>query len=133
MTAELEKRGKHEVANTAAEQVRESGRAYVPDVDVYVSEDELVLVADMPGVEKGNVTLEVTESDTLVIQGKCTMCDDERRALVRQYNIGDYYRSFQVGDEFDRERIDVKLANGVLEVRVPKREEAKPRRIQISA
>lgn len=133
MTSELEKRGKQAVANTAAEQVRESGRAYVPDVDVYVSEEELAFFVDLPGVEKGKVTLEVTENDTLVIKGACPACDDNRRAIVRQYNSGDYYRSFQIGEQFDREKIDVKLANGLLEVRIPKKEEAKPKRIQISA
>ncbi len=133
MAAELEKRGKQQVVNTAAEQVRESGRAYAPDVDVYVSEDELALFVDLPGVEKGRVTLEVTENDALVIKGACATCGDERKAIVRQYTIGDYYRSFQIGGEFDREKIDVKLNNGLLEVHIPKKEESRPRRIAISA
>jgi HSP20 family protein len=133
MSGELEKRNKQEVASTAAEQVQESGAAFIPDVDIYASDEALLFAIDMPGVEKGKVNIEVTEEDTLVIRGACPQCEPPKGAVLRQYNIGDYYRAFRIGRDYDRDKIEAKLENGLLTVRIPKREEAKPRRIQVSA
>jgi len=53
--------------------------------------------------------------------------------VLRQFNIGNYYRAFQLSDEYDKEKITAKLENGLLQVTVPKREEVKPRKIEIKA
>jgi len=132
MTNELEKKEKQEVGSTAAEQLQHSGPAYRPDVDIYVSDDAAVFIADMPGVGKGDVSIEVDETDSLVIRG--TTCGKEPdNAVIRQYHVGNYYRAFQLSDEYDKEKISAKIENGLLEVSVPKKEEAKPKRITITA
>jgi len=132
MTTELEKKEKQEVGSTAAEQLQHSGPAYRPDVDIYVSDDAALFIADMPGVAKGNVAIEVDETDSLIIRGT-TGVKEPAGAVVRQYHIGNYYRAFQLSDEYDKEKISAKLENGLLEITIPKREEAKPKRIAINA
>jgi HSP20 family protein len=133
MATELEKRGKQEVSSTAAERVEQAGAAYIPDIDIYASDEGVLFAVDMPGVEKGKVNIEVTEDDTLVIRGTCAQCEPERRPLVQQYNVGDYYRAFQIGKDYNKDKVEAALENGLLVVRIPKREEAKPRRIQVTA
>ncbi|MBN1576670.1 MAG: Hsp20/alpha crystallin family protein [Chitinispirillaceae bacterium] len=132
MATELEKREKQEVGTTAAEQLRHSGPAYSPDVDIYVSDDEARFIVELPGVNKGDVTIEVDETESLIIRGKTNHREPED-AVFRQYRVGDYYRAFQLSDEYDKDKISAKLENGLLEITIPKKEEAKPKRIEIKA
>jgi HSP20 family molecular chaperone IbpA len=132
MAKDIEKQDKREVRHSGPEQLVNPENAYLPNVDAYVSDEELLLVADMPGVKKGDVSIEVNESDTLVISGKTSHTEDGDVTL-RQFNTGDYYRSFQLSDEYDKEKINAAIDNGVLTVHIPKREEAKPKKIAINA
>ncbi|MBN1759416.1 MAG: Hsp20/alpha crystallin family protein [Chitinispirillaceae bacterium] len=132
MTTDIEKREQQEVGSTAAEQLRHSGPAYSPDVDIYVSENEALFIVDLPGVNKGDVTIEVDESDSLIIRGVNGTSEPEN-AVVKQYRTGNYYRAFQLSKEYDKDKISAKLEYGLLEVSVPRREEAKPKRIEIKA
>jgi len=129
---DIEKREKREVSHTGAEQMVDAGSAYSPDVDIYLSEDELLFAVDLPGVEKGAVSIEIDENNSLVIKAKTTL-EEPEKPVLRQFNIGSYYRAFQIGEEFDKDKVNAKLENGLLEVRIPKREEAKPKRIAINA
>ncbi len=129
---ELEKREKREVSHTGAEQMVDAGSAYSPDVDIYLNEEELLLAADLPGVEKGDVSIEIDESNSLVIKAKTTFKETEK-PVYKQFNIGNYYRAFQISDEFNKDKVTARLENGLLELRIPKREEAKPKRIAINA
>lgn len=132
MTNELEKRGKQEVETTAAEQLQHSGSAYSPDVDIYVSDEAAVFLVEMPGVAKGDVSIQVDENDSLIIRGKNSF-REPKNPVLRQYNTGDYYRAFMLSDEYDKEKIAARLDNGLLEVTIPKREEVKPKKIEIKA
>jgi len=132
MATELEKREKQEVGTTAAEQLKHSGPAYSPDVDIYVSDDAALFIVELPGVNRGDVTIEVDETQSLIIRGRNGHREPENPVL-RQYQTGDYYRAFQLSDDFDKEKISAKLENGLLEITIPKKEEAKPKRIEIKA
>ncbi|MBD3321745.1 MAG: Hsp20 family protein [Chitinivibrionales bacterium] len=132
MATDLEKREKKAVNNTAAEQINESGTAYSPDVDIYSSENDVMFTVDLPGVEKGDVQIEVTENDTLVIRARNSFSEPEN-PILRQYRTGDYYRAFQISNDFDKEKISGTLENGLLRITIPKREEARPKRIEIKA
>ena len=132
MGTELEKREKQEVSTSAAEQMNQSGPAYSPDVDIHASDDKTVFIVDLPGVGKGDVTIKVDETDALVVSGRNSYKEPENPVL-RQYEIGNYYRAFQLSDDFDKDKIAAKLENGRLVIKIPKREEAKPRRIEIKA
>ena len=132
MAPDLEKREKREVANTSAEQLTDSGIAYSPDVDIQANEDEIVFAVDLPGVSKGDVKIEVDENNVLSIRAKNSYKEQDE-AVIKQYNIGNYYRAFTLSDDFDKEKIVGKIENGLLEIRIPKKEEAKPKKIEINA
>jgi HSP20 family protein len=132
MTTDLEKREKQEVSSTAAEQMNHSGQAYSPDVDIYASDDEVLFAVDLPGVNKGDVSIQVDETDTLIIRAKNSHKEPEEAAL-RQYRIGDYYRAFQISEDYDKDKVQAKLENGLLQVTIPKKESAKPKKIEIKA
>jgi HSP20 family protein len=132
MTTDLEKREKQEVGSSAAEQMNASGPAYSPDVDIHASDDQVVFSVDLPGVSKGDVTIKIDETNALVITGK-NSCAEQGNAVLRQYNVGNFYRAFQLSDDYDKDEVTAKLENGLLVVTIPKREEAKPKRIEIRA
>ena len=132
MSTDLEKREKQEVSNTAAEQMNHSGPAYSPDVDIYASDDEVVFAVDLPGVGKGEVSILVDETNTLIIQAKNSHAP-RKEAVLRQYCIGDYYRAFRISDDYDKDNVRASLENGLLQISIPKKEFAKPRKIEIKA
>jgi len=132
MTSELQKHEKHEVQHSGAERLQGTGQAFTPDVDIYASEDDILFAIDLPGVAKGDVKIDIDENDVLVVQARCGTTEPNK-PLLRQFEVGDYYRAFQLSDEYHADKVDAKLDNGVLVVRIPRREETKPRRIQVSA
>jgi len=132
MKTELEKRMKQEVDTSTAEQISHSGDAYRPDVDIHASDEEVIFIIDLPGVGKGDVTIQVDETNALVITGKNSHKELDN-ALLRQYYVGNYYRAFQLSEDYDKGKISAKLENGLLVLTIPKREEAKPRKIEIKA
>lgn len=131
-THELTPKEKQELPDR--EQTR-AGRFYVPEVDIYENEEALWLWADMPGVDQAHVEVEL-EDNVLSLQGQVSLQDyDGLSPLYTEYNVGHYRRRFTVGDvgRFDHDRISAHMTNGVLELKVPKAEKAKPRRIAVVA
>lgn len=111
------------------------GRYFLPDVDIREDDEALWLRADVPGVTQDQIEVELHD-DTLRLEGRVSLKDYEGLSPVyTEYNVGNYARRFTLleADRFDRERITARLVNGVLEVKLPKAERAKPRKIQIGA
>lgn len=132
MNQELTPREKQEVQGS--EQVR-PGRSYVPEVDIYETSDGLALRADMPGVDPDKVSVELDDG-VLTLQGEVSLAPYEGlRPVYSEYRVGNFTRRFTMprSYSYDPQRIEAKLVNGVLEVRIPKAEQAKPRRIQVTA
>jgi HSP20 family protein len=132
MSTELEKREKQEITTTSAEQMVDVKNAFRPDVDIFNGEDNLVLVMDLPGVKKGEVTIEVDENNTLMVKAKSSFTEPEG-LIYRNFNSGNYFRAFTLSNEFNKDNISAQLENGVLELTIPRREEVKPKRIEIKA
>jgi len=108
-------------------------RQFVPDVDIYETDDSLVLLADVPGVKAEHLSVRL-EKNVLTIHGRVDPTDAGGRNLIHaEYETGDYYRVFSLSDEIDQDRIDAKLRNGVLTLRLPKAARAKVRKINVSA
>ena len=109
------------------------GRAYVPRADIYETEEALVLLADMPGVDQN--TLDITlEKNVLSIRGLVeTQNPDNYNLAYAEYEVGDYERNFTLSDGIDTDNISASLKNGVLQINLPKVGPAKARKINVSA
>ena len=118
---------------TEKEQTR-PGRYYVPDVDICEDKDALWLWADMPGVDQDNVEVELHDN-VLSLAGRVSLKEyDGLTARYTEYNVGHYFRRFTLADaaRFDAEKVTARITNGTLELRLPKGEKAKPRRIAVT-
>jgi HSP20 family protein len=106
-------------------------RVFVPMADIYETADALIVVMEMPGVDRGNVEIRV-EDDVLKVEGKLDFSKYRGlQPLYTEYNIGSYARSFSLSSRIDQNKIGAELNDGVLSVTLPKVEEAKPRKIQV--
>jgi HSP20 family protein len=107
--------------------------AWVPPVDIYQSADqELVLKAELPDIAPDDIELNVN-NDTLTISGEKRLSnevkEDQYHRIERRY--GTFSRSFSLPSSVDATKISAEHKNGVLTVRLPAREEAKPRQIKV--
>ena len=111
----------------------DQGRRWVPPMDLVEAEDHFVLKADLPGLAESDVNLEVQDG-TLTISGERKAEHEQReKGWYRiERSFGSFNRSLTLPDGVDPDRIEASFNNGVLEVRIPKPEERKPRRISIS-
>jgi len=105
-------------------------RKIIPPVDIYETSDEVFLIADMPGVSKDKLRLNI-ENDELTISGIFEEPASEGEKLIKECLYGNYYRTFTLSDTIDQGRITAKLDNGVLTVTLPKHEKVKPKKIEI--
>jgi HSP20 family protein len=107
-------------------------RVFVPTTDIFETEQALTLVAEMPGVDKDKVDVSV-EDGVLTIQGQIDFSKYEGlRPVYTEYNIGHYRRIFTLSNRIDQNSISAEMKDGVLTLVLPKAEEAKPRRINVS-
>lgn len=105
----------------------------VPSVDIYETDNEYVLKADMPGVPKENIEITFNNNE-LEINGKIDeVYTSSDNLTYREFTLCNYNRKFLVSDKINAEAINASLENGVLTVTLPKREEAKPKKIEIKA
>jgi HSP20 family protein len=111
--------------------VRQPSRVtFTPRVDVVETADEVLLLADVPGVRPEDLELHF-EKDELTLHGRCAPRGFGTRTRAAEYEVGDFYRTFAVGEGVDSGRITAELAHGVLTLRLPKREAVKPKRIPV--
>ena len=112
----------------------EQARRWVPPVDLVEAEDHFVLKADLPGLSEGDVSIEVQDG-SLTISGERKAEHEEReRGWYRiERAFGSFSRSLTLPDGVDPDGIQASFSHGVLEVRIPKPEQRKPRRIEISS
>lgn len=110
-----------------------SRRVYNPAVDIIERKDNIVVIADMPGVDEKSVDITL-EKNILTIYGKVEAGIPEKHTLyLSEYGIGDYQRVFTLTDEVDREKIQATVKNGVLRIMLPKTEALKTRKIAVKA
>src|ERR1035438_3607753 len=110
----------------------QGNRPWSPAVDIYETENELVLKADLPDVDQSNIDVRV-ENQTLTIAGERKFeKQDSAKGFHRiERNYGNFVRSLAVPNTFDTEHIAASFKNGVLSVTLPKKEAAKPRQIKV--
>jgi HSP20 family protein len=111
-----------------------AGRGFAPAVDVAESTDEYVVTAELPGAKPENVTVELHEG-VLTIRGEKRSERDEQKEHSRYVErvFGSFSRSFSLPQNANGEKVQASFSDGVLTLRIPKREEAKPRTIAIQS
>ncbi len=126
---EMQPKAKEEVPSQV-ERVR-PGRVFLPGVDIFETEEALVLVADLPGVSNDKVTVDIKENH-LTITGEVGPPLGAGETMVQQeYFTGDFIREFHLGSLIDQNKIEATMKDGVLRLVLGKVEKAKPRKIEV--
>ncbi len=115
----------------AVGEAKTSEPAIRPAVDIFEDKMGITVQADMPGVSKDRLEVHI-DSDTLSIEGEAViLMPEDMQPLYVDVHPTRYERSFSLSRELDGERIAANLKDGVLTLRIPRREEHKPRRIEV--
>ncbi len=109
------------------------GPVFVPAVDIFETEEEITLLADMPGVSSEHVNIDLHENQ-LTISGEVKpQTSDTEKYLLQEYKVGTFHRHFNLSDRIDQSAITASVKDGVLRLVLPKAEKAKPRKIEVKA
>jgi len=127
---ELEVTEKKAIEPTIGEPTRE-GVMYTPQVDIVEDPSSITVFADLPGVKRDNLVIDVREG-VLSLTATVDPLPDHWQPTYREYQEGGYDRRFSLGDRIDTDKINAKLENGVLALVLPKAEAQKPRKITIA-
>ena len=126
---ELKVREKQEMTSPAEQTT--PGLVFTPAVDIFETEKEITLLADMPGVKADDLTIDLRDN-TLTLSADITPVDDTNEEdLLKEYETGRYYRQFTLGELINQKNIDAKLNDGVLRLLLPKVEKATPKKISV--
>ena len=127
---ELQVQQKNEVDNE--QEATRSMRSFLPTTYIYETEDALTLLLEMPGVDRDNIEVGV-ENGVLTVEGRINFAKyDGLQPVYSEYNIGPFRRSFRISSRVDQEKIRAEMRDGVITLVLPKLQEAKPRRIEVS-
>ena len=127
-TSEIQAREKAEVLT---EDTR-PGLLFKPDVDILEHPDAFVILADLPGASEESVDIHL-EKGVLTLDARVSESNDDVEPRYAEYREGGYHRVFRISDEIDAAGVSAKMRDGVLELRLPKSAESRPRRIDVAA
>jgi len=121
------------VPNSASEAKSVEVPRFAPPVDIYETAEEYVVMAEMPGCDPQGIDVQF-EGGELSIYGRFAPRQVPQAGwLAREFGIGDYHRTFNVTDSIDADKISAEYEHGILTLRLPKVEQAKPRKIEVRA
>ncbi|MFO7712804.1 Hsp20/alpha crystallin family protein [Desulfosarcina sp.] len=127
---ELQVKDKQALA-TAAEQTR-PGLVFTPVVDIFETDNEIRLLADMPGVKADDLNIDLRDN-VLTISGDVRPWESAGETdLLVEFEIGRFYRQFALAETIDQNRIEAGLTDGVLNLTLPKHAKATPRKITVA-
>jgi HSP20 family molecular chaperone IbpA len=133
MSTQLTKQeSKQEQSDVATVERTRGGLTYTPRTDIWETDEELLLYVDMPGVAGGDIDIQF-ENRELRIHGKVAPRHEGISFIYGEYGIGDFYRTFTIGETIDAEKISADQKDGVLTLHLPKTEAVKPRRIEVKS
>jgi HSP20 family molecular chaperone IbpA len=128
---DIQVKEKQEVTNPA-EQTK-PGPVFSPDVDIFENDQEIVLLADLPGVKADHLNIDLREN-ILSILGEISPSEGpDEEDIAIEYEVGRFVRQFTLSEVIDQEQINAKLENGVLRLILPKVKKAAPRKITVQA
>jgi len=115
----------------AVPEMTRPGPVYTPAVDIFETEHAITVLADMPGVEPADLTVDLRES-VLTLTGRASTAEGNKEgSILREYQVGTFRRQFTLSEAIDQSKIDARLTDGVLRLELPKVEKAKPRQISV--
>ena len=114
-----------------SEMTRE-GKEYVPAADIHEKDDAILIRFDMPGVTREDVDIRLENMELDVSARQQAFRPEGMDLILGEYETGVFRRKFTIPQLIDREKIKARLCNGVLDLELPKAEQAKPRRIEIT-
>jgi len=127
----LQAKEKAEVT-TPAEQTR-PGLVFTPAVDIFETDKEITLLADMPGVKVKDLNIDLHDN-VLTLDGEVKSPERAEEAdVIREYRTGKYYRQFTLSQVIDQAKINAELKDGVLRLGLPKVEAETPRKITVKS
>lgn len=119
------------VATSQTETGKRPEPALLPPIDVIEDATGITLFADLPGVPKDKLSLQI-EADSLSIEGEVALnMPQDMEASLAEVRLPRYRRVFALSKELDSEKASAEFNNGVLKLRIPKAEHAQPRKIEI--
>lgn len=128
---DLQVKEKQEVV-PPTEQTR-PGLVFTPEVDIFENDRHITLLADMPGVAADDVCIDLQDG-VLTLTGDIKPWEgSEESDVLVEFEIGKYYRRFNLSEAIDQVKIEAKLEDGVLRLILPKAEKALPRKITVNA
>ena len=131
MNAAKQEVAKRESTDVQAAKAREESLALAPAVDIYENAQGITVQADMPGVSKDGLSIHA-DRNSLVIEGNAVIdVPAAMEAIHAEVQATRYRRSFALSGELDAERIEATLKDGVLTLRIPKRAEFQPRKVEV--
>lgn len=115
----------------SVQEAREQDRAIVPAVDIFEDSAGITLQADMPGVSSERLNVQI-DGDSLSIEGQVEIpVPEQMSAVYADIRSTRYQRSFALSSELDSDNVEASLKDGVLTLRIPRREAHKPRKIEV--
>ena len=126
---ELKVREKQEVASPAEQTM--PGLVFTPAVDIFETEKEITLLADMPGVKSDALTIDLRDNTLTLSADVAPVNIGDQEEILVEYQTGRYYRQFTLGELINQEKIDATLSDGVLRLTLPKVEKATPKKITV--
>jgi HSP20 family molecular chaperone IbpA len=116
-------------ATPSREETRSQEQYITPPVDIYETQEGLVVKADLPGVAKDSMDVRV-ENNLLTIRANAAHVAPGD-PIYREYELANFFRQFELNERVDQSKISAELNHGVLTINLPKAEEAKPRKIDV--
>ena len=108
-----------------------SRRCFVPRSDIYETDREIIVLADVPGANENTVDITLEKNVLLITAFVEPAIPSEFDIAYAEYEEGDYQRSFRLSDEIDRDKIEAVVSDGVLRLRLPKLQEAGTKKIKV--
>ncbi len=130
-TKSLQAKEKKEVATPA--ELTKPGLVFNPAVDIFETERELTLLADLPGVKAKDLKIDLKDNVLTLTADEKPLEGPGEKDVIREYRTGTYYRQFSLSDTIDQSKIQAVLKEGVLKLTLPKVEAATPRKITVQA
>ena len=108
------------------------GLYFKPQVDIFESNESLMVVADLPGTSAEDVEIDLRDNLLTLTGVVNTQWGDNWEPLYQEYRSGHFTRQFRLGQQIDQSKITAKMTDGVLRLELPKAERAVPRKIEVT-